>query len=224
MPAFYTDATLKFYRSIKRNQKKEWFEKNKPVFKSSFQDTSVKLIEALSKSPEFRALGLKGGPKNLFRIYRDVRFSNNKAPYKTHGSFVLTRSGNKKDPGVFYMHVEPGASGFYLGYWQLDPKLLATFRSWIVSHPEEYLRNVEDKLASRKLTFSDDDNLKRLPAGFREVTDERIKPALLRRSFGVWESLSDKDLTGPRLEAKIRSFVKRAAPLLLWGEALISQS
>jgi uncharacterized protein (TIGR02453 family) len=217
----YTPETLKFYRGLRRNQKKEWFEKNKPLYQKVFVEASRTLIERLAKTPEFRALDLKGGPRTIFRIYRDVRFSNDKRPYKTHGAFVMTRSGNKNDPGVFYFHVQPdGDCGMYLGYWQLDPKLLVKLRHWIAEHPEKYLENVEKRLASRKLKFSTEDDMKRLPRGF-ETADERVHHALKRRSFGFWESLTDADVTGPRLEAKIRSFVRRAAPLVLWGEALV---
>jgi len=222
MPQFYTAETLKFFRGIKKNQNKEWYEKNKPVYRRAVYDISAALIEALSRTPEFKALGLKGSAKaSQFRLHRDVRFSHNKAPYKTHAAFVMTRSGQKKDPGVFYMHVQPGAGGLYMGYWQVDPKILANFRNWIVEHPEEYLRNVENKLKARKFSFSNEDDLKRMPRGYELVKDERIHAALKRRSFGVWEDLSDAELTGPRLDARIRSIAKRAAPLLLWGEALI---
>ncbi len=89
-----------------------------------------------------------------------------------------------------------------------------------MSYPERYLEVVEDRLRSRKLRFSTDDDLKRLPAGFTQVSDPRLKPALLRRSFGVWEDLSDEEVAGPKLTARVRSFVKRAAPLMLWGESL----
>ncbi len=223
MAKFYTDETLKFFRGIKRNQKKEWYEKNKALYQRVFQEASGLLIEALKKNPEFGALDLKGSQKSsLFRIHRDVRFSHNKLPYKTHGAFVMTRSGGKKDPGVFYMHVEPSASGMWLGYWQLDPKILANFRNWIVEHPDRYLANVEERLKSRGLEFSSDDDLKRLPRGFQEIKDTRLHAALKRRSFGVWVPLTDAELTGPKLESKVRDFVKRASPLLLWGESLIS--
>jgi uncharacterized protein (TIGR02453 family) len=223
MPAsLYTNETLKFYRGIKRNPRKEWFEAHKDVYRESFIEPSSRFIESLGTSPEFRALGLKGSAKQgLFRIYRDVRFSHDKTPYKVHGAFVLSNTGSRKAQGFFYFHLQPGGkSGLYLGFWQLETKQLARFREWIVAHPERYLE-IEARLKSRKLSFSGDDDLKRLPPAYARVADPRLHPALKRRSFGVWEELADRDITSPRLEQRVRAFVKRASPLYLWGSALL---
>jgi uncharacterized protein (TIGR02453 family) len=222
MPSFYSTDTLKFFRGIKRNPRKDWYEKNKALYKESYSEASGRLIEVLSRSPEFQAIGLKGTAKQgVFRLHRDLRFSHDKSPYKSHNGFIMSRSGSKKDAGVFYMHFEPGASSLWMGYWLPEPQLLTRFREWIVAHPDKYLDSVERKLSARKLKFSSDDDLKRLPQAFRGVEDSRIHPALQRRSHLVFENLSDEEtLDGARLLRRVRSFAKRSAPLILWGAAL----
>ena len=80
------------------------------------------------------ALGEAGIPlsadpqRSIFRIYRDVRFSPDKRLYKTHAGAVLTRSGGKRDPGLLYLHLEPGESMVAAGFWHPEPQLLARLR------------------------------------------------------------------------------------------------
>jgi uncharacterized protein (TIGR02453 family) len=214
----YSEQTFKFFRGIKKNQNKIWYEKNKALYQDVFVRPSLDLVESLSETPEFRVLGLKScGKSSVFRLHRDVRFSHNKSPYKHYNGLVMSRSGSKKDAGVFYLHVEPANCFVAFGFWQPDPKLLSAFRNWIVAHPKEYLENVETKLHLRKIEFDNSDSLKKLPLGYREESNEKIFEALKRRHFVVSERLSDKDMLSPRFKTKLRAFAKRAAPLMLWG-------
>ncbi len=221
MTEFYTPETLKFFRGIKRHPNKEWYEKNKHVYKTSYYEASSRLIEALSRTTEFQALGLRGsGKEGIFRLHRDLRFSKDKSPYKSHNGYIMSRSGSKKDAGVFYMHVEPGASSLWMGYWLPEAKLLGRFRDWIAKHPDNYLE-IESKLKARGLFFSTDEDLKKLPQAYRHIQDERLHPALKRRSHMVSEDVSDKELLdSPKLHKKIRDFARRSTPLMLWGAAL----
>lgn len=214
----YSKSSIQFFKGIKKNPNKIWYEKNKEVYKSTYVAESAELIQRLSQSPEFQILGLRGSVKtSLFRLHRDVRFSKDKSPYKTWNGFVMSRSGQKKnDEGVFYLHMQPGECFVAVGFWEPDPKLLASMRAWIVEH-EASFENLEKKLRSRKLKFEEDHSLKRLPQGFQQVRNIRLHAPLKRRHFIISEALTDADMTSPKLALKLRSFVKRTAPLLLWG-------
>lgn len=213
----YSSASLKFFKGIKKNQNKIWYDKNKELYKSTYVAESAELISKLSESPEFKVLGLRGSAKtSIFRLHRDVRFSKNKTPYKTANGFVMSRSGRKQDEGFFYLHMEPNNCFMAIGFWYPGPKLVASLRNWIVEHPKMYLE-LEKKLRLRKLKFEKDDDLKRLPQGFQKVENKDLHEALKRRHFLVQENISDADMCSPKLIKKIRSFAKRSAPLLLWG-------
>lgn len=214
----YSTESLKFFRGIKKNPNKIWYEKHKESYKSHYVAESAELIQRLTETDEFRVLGLHGSvKKGLFRLHRDVRFSHNKIPYKHWNGFVMSRSGNKiNEQGFFYLHTEPGKCFMAMGFWHPDPKLLASMRNWIVEHPQIYL-DLEKKLKSRKLLIDNDDSLKRLPQGFQAVDNQQLHVALKRRHFIVKEDLTDAELCSSALIRKIKSFAKRSAPLVLWG-------
>lgn len=104
---------LKFLRDLTKNNEREWFKANKATFDDFVKaplDAFVADVE-----PEF-------GPGKVFRIYRDVRFSKNKDPYKTHASAVFERDGL-----VFYMHVEPKEMFVATGCYQMHEDQLQRF-------------------------------------------------------------------------------------------------
>ncbi|MCH7945702.1 MAG: TIGR02453 family protein, partial [Armatimonadetes bacterium] len=103
---------LKFLSDLKKNNNRQWFQKNKDRYESDVREPLLKFIEAFEPrlhkiSPHFIADARKTGG-SLFRIYRDTRFSHDKRPYKTHAG-VQFRHERAKDvhaPG-FYLHIEP---------------------------------------------------------------------------------------------------------------------
>lgn len=104
---------LKFLRDLTKNNDRDWFKANKPIFEEYVKGP----IEAFvaDAEPEF-------GPGKVFRIYRDVRFSKNKDPYKTHASAVFEKSGL-----VFYMHIEPKEMFVATGCYQMQKDQLKRF-------------------------------------------------------------------------------------------------
>src|SRR5882672_3232054 len=111
---------FKFLKSVAKNNNREWFEKNKPVYleaKSSFEDFLEALHKELVKVDE--SLGGLIPRKQGFRIYRDVRFSKDKRPYKTNMGAGFSPNGKMEQEAGFYIHFEPGnknmiAGGMYM--------------------------------------------------------------------------------------------------------------
>ena len=118
-------STLQFLKTIKKNNNKEWFDKNRTKYENAKQDYLAFVTEVL--------LGLKLKDKTLqllepkqcvFRINRDVRFSKNKDPYKTNFGASFSKGGKKIDCAGYYFHLEPGASFIAGGYWMpMAPEL-----------------------------------------------------------------------------------------------------
>jgi len=101
--------TLDFLKKIKKNNNRDWFLKNKPVYEEAKQEFEKVIADILVKSIQFdkKLAGLEA-KKTLFRINRDVRFSKDKSPYKTNfGAFINSGGKNSPLPG-YYLHVEPG--------------------------------------------------------------------------------------------------------------------
>ena len=99
---------LAFLTGLAAHNDRDWFTANRAVYDERLKPTLAALIEALNGAFAARDLPLAGDPKkSLFRIHRDVRFSKDKRPYKTHVSATLTRDGQKLSPGLVYVHIEP---------------------------------------------------------------------------------------------------------------------
>lgn len=104
----FAAADLAFLSRLAAHNDREWFTANRAPFDQGLKPTLVSLILALNEAFEAKGLPLAGHPKNtVFRIHRDVRFSKDKRPYKTHVSATLTRDGQKMSPGMVYVHIEP---------------------------------------------------------------------------------------------------------------------
>ena len=104
---FGTQA-LPFFKALAFHQSKEWFNANRETYERAVKGPMGDLVEDTAARLAQAKIPIKGDRKSsAFRIHRDVRFSQNKDPYKTHAGVVLTRSGTKNDPGVLYFHLSP---------------------------------------------------------------------------------------------------------------------
>ncbi|WP_165188207.1 DUF2461 domain-containing protein [Caulobacter soli] len=104
----FAAADLAFLTGLAAHNDREWFTAHRAVYDERLKPTLSALIDALNGAFAARDLPLAGDPKkSVFRIHRDVRFSKDKRPYKTHVSATLTRDGQKLSPGLVYVHIEP---------------------------------------------------------------------------------------------------------------------
>ena len=92
-------------------------------------------VNYLGDASRLRGIPMQGSAKAaIFRSYRDLRFAEDKTPYKTHIDAALTRDGQIKSPGVLYLHIEPTCCFAASGFYQPTPEVLAEIRSVIASH------------------------------------------------------------------------------------------
>ena len=145
--AYFTKETLNLLKNLKNNNNREWFNENKPRYveyvKEPFEVFIGDLIEAMN--PYFESLPIT--PKDaIFRIYRDVRFSKDKTPYKTKVSAIISPGGrkNKIIPGI-YLEITPEDMRIYSGLYQLDSKELFNVRSHISHNLDAFQNLISDK-------------------------------------------------------------------------------
>lgn len=124
----FSPTDLAFLTGLAAHNDRDWFTAHRAVYDAGLKPTLEALIAALNPVLEARGLPLRGDPrKSQFRIHRDVRFSNDKRPYKTHVSATLTRTGpdgqwSKMSPGMIYLHIEPeGGSAPAFDPQTIDP-------------------------------------------------------------------------------------------------------
>jgi uncharacterized protein (TIGR02453 family) len=184
---------LSFLTELNLNNNREWFTENKASYdevRNDFMSTIDQIILGLgTRHPEFLQIKAKD---TIFRIYRDVRFSKDKLPYKTHFGAFITPGGRKSNLGGFYLHVEPGNSFLAGGVYHPQPDDLKAIRSEIYFNLTEFEEIVNE--SNFKALFGEirGDKLKRPPVGFPK--DFPGIEYLQFKDFTVLHPLSDQEL------------------------------
>lgn len=213
----FTPEGLQFLRNLKENNDREWFKPRKAIYDDHLLDPARCLVADFARRAPERDLPLTGDPKrSLFRIYRDTRFSKNKAPYKTHIGLVLSRSGGRKEDGKLYVHIEPGASFVAGGFWRLDPKPLRAVRTRIADAPGAWLDAVAQAEAAG-LTVSAGDPLTRMPRGFEDHAESDVAEWIRARFLSARRSVTDDALLDPAFTETVLDIAAGALPVLEFG-------
>ena len=166
----FTPEFFGFLAQLKRNNSREWFQAHKERYRREVQEPLLSFISDFtdplaSISPRFVADPRPSGG-SMFRIYRDVRFSRDKSPYKTHAAaqFRHQEGRDVHAPG-FYLHLEPGNVFVGAGLWHPDAPALAAVRDAIVARPDEWSAIVEDPVFVANQDLGGE-RLKRAPRGY----------------------------------------------------------
>jgi len=205
---------LKFLKDIAKNNNRDWFEKNKPVYleaKSSFEDFLEALHKELLKFDESLA-GLN--PRKLgFRIYRDVRFSKDKRPYKTNMGAGFSPNGKMEQEPGYYIHFEPGNKNMIAGgVYMPNPENLAKIRQEIDYNPKALLKILNDKEFKKYFGgLSDWDRVKTAPKGYPK--DHPHIDLLKNKSFTVSCQFTDTEVKDPKFVKKVAAVAKNIKKL-----------
>lgn len=185
-----TPATFRFLSELKDHNNREWFEANKPRYQAGQKEVLAfgkALAAEMAKHDELE-------PPQVFRIYRDVRFSKDKTPYKTHLSGSFTRVG-KQRRGGYYFHIMPGGSFIGGGFWAPESKDLKRIRQEIAHDPDE-LRSIITTAEFRS-HFGElqGDQLKTAPQGYAK--DHPAIDLLRYKQFLLMRPFSDEEVMAP---------------------------
>ena len=220
----FAPAALRFFKELKRHNAKPWFEAHKDVYLTEVVAPMRALIEELDVRFARSAPEITGDPKkSMFRIYRDVRFSKDKSPYKVNAACWFwhkdadPRVGDSAESGSagFYFHLEPGASMIGAGMWMPPRPVLNKLRETIAEKPGAFERVVKNPAFQRRFGGLDkEEMLKRVPRGF--APDHRAGEWLRYQSFTAGRELSDREVTSPKLGALLEKDFVRLLPLVRW--------
>jgi uncharacterized protein (TIGR02453 family) len=206
--------TLTFIADLKENNAREWFEANKERYDKAQQDVIAfagKLIEALSK--ENAGVDADVDPKKcVMRIYRDIRFSKDKTPYKTNMAIGRLTKNKTVEIG-YYLQIEPGNKSFIAGgYWMPQGEHIKSIRQEIDYNAAD-LTSIVDAPEFKKDfgEFRDQEKLKTLPKGY-DADNENIE-LLKLKSFIAYRDLKDKELTGPNAVKLVAQLCAKIHPL-----------
>ncbi len=212
---------LPFFKGLAFHQNKAWFEENRALYERDVMEPMLALLDELTARFAKKKIPLKAdGKKSVFRLNRDIRFSKDKSPYKTHASAVMTRSGTKGEDGLLYIHFDPNGSFAAAGFHIPEPDELARLRKAIAA-PGKKFGEVLAALKKAKLELGDDDQLTRVPRGFEKLKGGPLDSVIRMKSFIVEESLPAKLVVSPKLADAIVDFASRSLPLLKFGWAAL---
>ncbi len=157
---------LSFLKKLTANNNREWFAENKQKYQqalSEFEQIVSSLIDSISEFDE----SIKGMQAKdcIYRIYRDVRFSHDKSPYKNHfGAYISAKGGRKSERAGYYIHFEEGDSILGGGLYCPQPPILKKIRQSIYDNIDEYKSIVTSPSFSRFKPMGE--KLKNIPRGF----------------------------------------------------------
>jgi uncharacterized protein (TIGR02453 family) len=208
------EKTLTFLKGLSKNNNREWFEKNKPKFlqaKEEFENFVSSLMNELTRFDN--SLTGLDPKKFIFRIYRDVRFSKDKRPYKTNFGAGISSNGKGLGRPGYYLHVEPGGKSFVAGgLYMPEPEILAKVRQEI-DYSGDQLKKIMMNKKFRILynDFWDEDKLKTMPKGYPK--DHKYVEWLKLKSFIVTHEVSDAKVLDKKFIKTVAESFKTLKPL-----------
>jgi uncharacterized protein (TIGR02453 family) len=193
---------LQFLDSLNKNNNKEWFQSNRKLYEEC-RDKMLFYTEVfINEIRKFDDTIPILDPKDcLFRIFRDVRFSNDKRPYKTNMGSFIARGGRKSSQAGYYFHIEPGASFAGGGLYLPPAEQLKAVRMAIYENPEEFIEITENKNFKTVFTEFYGEKLKTAPQGFPK--DFKHIGLLLPKSYAFGHPFEDQILKGEKYVEKV---------------------
>ena len=220
----FRPGALGFLRRLKRNNRRDWFERHRPVYETEVRDPMRALVEEMDVRLARLAPELTGDPRHsIFRIHRDIRFSADKSPYKTNAAcqFYHQDAGrgagqDAKGAGAgLYFQLAHGECFVAGGMWMPARPALDRIRETIADSPEAFRRVLRASAFRRRFGRLDDESvLKRMPRGYAE--DHPAAEWLRYRSFTASRIMTEREVQSPRLPAILARDFAAVVPLVRW--------
>ena len=200
-----TKEVLHFLKKLEKNNTREWFTENKKTFKR--HETAVKafyshVLEQLNTHDEIEKL-------KMFRIYRDVRFSHDKTPYKTHFAGSFSRSGARLRGG-YYLRIKPGESFVATGFWEPNKEDLFRLRKELELDASDFRKIIEEKKFKKIWGELQGDQVKTAPKGFNKE-HENID-LIKKKQFIFVRNFTDDEVIGDDFGKKVGESFKAIRP------------
>jgi len=208
-----TKQLLNYFTDLSQNNNREWFQANKPIFDKLRKEFETYINELIPEIRKFdNSIGLITAKECVFRIYRDVRFSKDKTPYKTHFGAFIANGGRKSYQPGYYLHLADGESMIAGGVHMPPPETLKAIRNEIYYNSDDLKKILNNKTFARYFPgLSDWDKLKRPPKGF--PADFADVDLLKHKSFTVAHTVKNSVVEGDDFFKYILKVFKVMHPL-----------
>ncbi len=205
-------TSIDFLRDLIANNHKEWFDTNRDYYQAAKTEFDHFIDQLIAEVRLFDpTIGSITAKDCVYRIYRDVRFSPDKTPYKNHFGAYIAQGGRKGELGGYYFHIEPADAGYLDhsmwagGIYSPDAATLKAIRTDIYEHPEEYRAIIEDPAFAKAFSWFDGNKLSTAPKGFpKDFPDIDL---IKRKDYTYFRHIDEKMLRSDRLvEESVRLF------------------
>lgn len=210
---YFNNDFLDFFEELSKNNNRDWFSENKKRFEVSVKQPFENFIQDMIYRIHEDDEKLMVTPKEcIFRIYRDIRFSKDKTPYKTFISAVISNGGRKNvtDPGI-YLELSYDRIRFYSGIYQLSKEQLESVRGYIGSNLDEFNKLLKDKSFKRVFGTIRGEQNKRIPKEFSEVFEKQ--PLIANKQFYYFTEQGPEKILNKNLSAQLMKFYFVAKPM-----------
>ena len=209
------NSIFQFLTQLKENNNREWFTENKKAFQAEEKLTKTFFAAVYADLEKIDSLD----KMQVFRIYRDVRFSKDKSPYKNHFSVGFTRT-KPMLRGGYYLHIEPGGSFVGGGFWEPNAADLNRIRKEFEMDDEEIRTIIAD--ASFKKYFGElkGEDLKTAPKGF-DKTHHAID-LIRKKQFLLTRSFLDKEVLAPNFQEEVLATFQAMRPFFYYMSEVLS--
>jgi uncharacterized protein (TIGR02453 family) len=210
----FTRDLFQFLRELKQNNNRDWFQRNKDRYETSVRDPVLRFVVDIGPrikrlSPYFVADANPVGG-SMTRIYRDLRFSKDKTPFKTAiGVHFWHERGKDGATPAFYLHLEPDNSSAGSGIWRPEPRALKSIRDAIAEDPRKWERAISSREFRSSFSMLGE-SLRRPPSGYNP--DHPFIQDLKRRDFAVSSSLPSSQVWSPDFMEVLLEAFRASAP------------
>lgn len=213
LPPFdgFPKDTLRFLRDLKKNNDRDWFNANKQQYEQSVKEPMQMLISALAARMKGVHPDIVIDPKkSIYRIYRDVRFSKDKSPYKTWIAAAFTYDGwDRKHDAAFYFHISPDEVGIGGGLYNPMGPTLKKLRTSIADDAAPLRAIIGEKTFKKHFGEMVGEELQRVPQGYEK--DHPAAELLKKKQYLCWKSLPTSRITDAAfLDDLVESFAAMA--------------
>ena len=210
----FTQQTLAFLRQLARHNDREWFREHRDDYEAHVRAPMIALVEQLATDLPAIAPDLVASPKvSIYRIYRDTRFSANKAPYKTHVAAIFPHRALPKHEGAgLYVHVATDQVFVGGGLYRPQPRQLHRLREHIAANCDRLRALTGVPAFRRNFRELSGERLKRVPRGF--PADHPAGDLLRLKQFLAGCERPAEFATSPRFHATLLQLFKHLAPLI----------
>ena len=202
---------MDFLKSLSKNNNRDWFNSHKDNFMEAHQNIISFADALLYEMNKHDIIETPSGKKSLFRIYKDVRFSNDKTPYNTHWSGMFKRA-TRKLRGSYYFKIKPGGSMLGGGFWGPEPQDMKRIRQDIDFNYKAWKKMLAGKSIVKNFGELTGEQVSTAPRGYAKTHPAidllRYKQFLLKHEF------TDKEVCSPDFLYQVNDVFKKMRPFL----------